>query len=135
MVSYTLNSNNCTLMRNLNRLLLNSIMIFVSSNKQCDEVNTLTLWDDIDQTDHFNSTLSVPSIYGAFVRPDLSNECTIPNILKALRFRLHFHCIFLFPCISKQAFNKCPFSTHEMCSSCHLTNHFFPQPFFGSSFK
>ena len=79
--------------------------------------------------------LSVPSIYGAFVRPDLSNECAIPNILKALRFRLHFHCIFLFPCISKQAFNKCPFSTHEMCSSCHLTNHFFPQPFFGSSFK
>ena len=73
--------------------------------------------------------------YGAFVRPDLSNECAIPNILKALRFRLHFHCIFLFPCISKQAFNKCPFSTHEMCSSCHLTNHFFPQPFFGSSFK
>ena len=34
---------------------------------------------------------------GAFVRPDLSNECAIPNILKALRFRLHFHCIFLFP--------------------------------------
>ena len=67
---------------------------------------------------------------GAFVRPDLSNECAIPNILKALRFCLHFHCIFLFPCISKQAFNKCPFSTHEMCSSCHLTNHFFPQPFF-----
>ena len=60
---------------------------------------------------------------GAFVRPDLSNECAIPNILNALRFRLHFHCIFLFPCISKQAFNKCPFSTHEMCSdSSSLTN-------------
>ena len=64
---------------------------------------------------------------GAFVRPDLSNECAIPNILKALRFRLHFHCVFLFPCISKQAFNKCPFSTGafvrpDLSNECAIPN-------------